>query len=47
MHALRAQAAFGDGIYWARVLDLAWALTANFAIWILVLELPSVLQASA
>jgi hypothetical protein len=46
MHALKAQAVFGQGICWTRALDLAWALTANFAIWALILELPSVIRAA-
>ena len=44
MHALKSQAIFGEGICWRRVLDLSWALTANFAIWALLLELPSVFR---
>jgi hypothetical protein len=44
MHALKSQAVFGQGICWRRVLDLSWALTANFAIWMLLLQLPSVLR---
>jgi hypothetical protein len=47
MHALKSQAVFGEGICWRRVLDLSWALTANFAIWALLLELPSVLRTLA
>lgn len=43
MHALKSPALYDDGIYWTRVFDLTWALTANFAIWALVLDLPSVL----
>jgi hypothetical protein len=43
MHALKAQAVFAEGIYWPRVLDLAWMLTANFAIWILIIKAPAVL----
>jgi hypothetical protein len=46
MHALRAQSVFADGIYWPRVLDLAWALTANLAIWALIVQLPHVIGQS-
>lgn len=41
-HALKARSA--SGIYWPRVLDLGMALTTNFAIWALLLELPNVLR---
>lgn len=43
MHALRGHSVFEDGIYWPRVLDLSCALTANLAIWILLLQLPRIL----
>jgi hypothetical protein len=45
MHALRASTAFAGGIYWPRALDLAWALTANLAIWMLLLKAPSAFAA--
>jgi hypothetical protein len=44
MHALKSQAVFGERICWRRVLDLSWALTANFAIWSLIVELPHVVS---
>jgi hypothetical protein len=44
MHALKSQAVFGGGICWHRVLDLSWALTANFAIWALIVSAPSVFR---
>jgi hypothetical protein len=46
MHALRAQSAFAGGIYWPRALDLAWTLTANLALWMLLLKAPSVFGAA-
>ncbi len=46
-HALKTRAGAAEGVYWPRVLDLAVALTANFAIWTLILELPSVLRSAA
>jgi hypothetical protein len=43
-HAFKLQPGSSEGIYWPRVLDLAMALTTNFALWALILELPDVLR---
>jgi hypothetical protein len=44
MHALKSRAIYGQGIYWTRALDLAWMLTANFALWALLLQAPTILR---
>lgn len=46
MHALKSQAVFGEGICWRRALDLSWALTANFAVWLLIAQAPMVFSLS-
>ena len=43
-HAFKLQPGSTQGIYWPRMLDLAMALTANFALWALILELPDVVR---
>ena len=42
-HALKSQAIAGHGINWARTLDLAIVLAANFGIWALIVSAPGVL----
>jgi hypothetical protein len=46
MHALNPPGLYDQGLCWTRAFDLTWALTANFAIWALIINLASMLRAA-